>query len=82
MHALVRAGAGPDATDRLRRLGADVVTADLSDVEAVTAASAGASCVVSALSGLRDVIIGSPVLFGRASTVAALDKGSWRRYPS
>lgn len=74
VHALVRFGAGPDATDRLRRLGADVVTADLSDVVAVTAASAGASCVVSALSGLRDVIIDTQTVLLDAAVRAGVPR--------
>lgn len=41
----------------MRAAGATVVPVDLTDVEAVAAASAGASCVVSTLSGLREVIV-------------------------
>ena len=57
VRALVRPGSRPEAQDRLRSHGAEVVTADLSDSAAVEAACAGAACVVSALSGLREVIL-------------------------
>jgi nucleoside-diphosphate-sugar epimerase len=56
--ALVRPGAAADKLEKLRQLGAAVVEVDWSDVSRLAAACAGASCVVSALQGLRDVIVG------------------------
>lgn len=57
VRALVRGESSPEALDGLRELGVTVVPVDLSDVDAVTHGCQGASCVVSALSGLRDVIL-------------------------
>ncbi|MBA3908090.1 MAG: NmrA family NAD(P)-binding protein, partial [Pseudonocardiales bacterium] len=57
VHAFVRSQSSPEALDDLRKLGVTVVPVDLSDLDAVTRACQGASCVVSALSGLRDVIL-------------------------
>ena len=57
VRALVRAGSPPDARQRLTDLGATLVEADLGDVDVLAAAMEGASCVVSALSGLREVIV-------------------------
>jgi uncharacterized protein YbjT (DUF2867 family) len=57
VRALVRPGARPDALERLRQPGVAIAAVDLSAISDVAAASRGASCVVSALQGLRDVIV-------------------------
>ena len=58
VRALVRpAGARKPVVAALRELGAEIVEVDFTSVTALTKACAGASCVVSALSGLRDVIV-------------------------
>ena len=57
VRALVRPGnSKPDVTS-LRDLGAEIIEVDFNSVGALTTACAGAACVVSALSGLRDVIV-------------------------
>jgi nucleoside-diphosphate-sugar epimerase len=55
--ALVRRGAVPAKTERLRALGVTIANVDLNSQSDVAAACAGASCVVSALAGLRDVVV-------------------------
>ena len=57
VRALVRRGAAPDKVEGLRQLGVEIAAVDLDDATGVAAACAGASCVVSALNGLRDVIV-------------------------
>lgn len=57
VRALVRPGTAPEKVARLRSLGAEVVEADYGDAAAMRAACTGAACVVSALSGLREVIV-------------------------
>ena len=57
VRALVRNEASAGERDRLTAMGAAVAPADVSDVGSVAAACAGAACVVSALNGLREVII-------------------------
>jgi nucleoside-diphosphate-sugar epimerase len=57
VRALVRPGTPPDALERLRQPGVAVAAVDLSAISDVAAASRGTSCVVSALQGLRDVIV-------------------------
>lgn len=57
VRALVRAGAVEDKRERLRKLGATVAAADWSDLSQLAAACSGAACVVSALQGLREVIV-------------------------
>jgi uncharacterized protein YbjT (DUF2867 family) len=53
--AIVRPGSG--GAEKLRADGVSVAEADLGSVPDVAKACAGASCVVSALSGVRDVIV-------------------------
>ncbi len=57
VRALVRPGSRKPETTALRDLGAIVVEVDFASVTALTRACAGAACVVSALSGLREVIV-------------------------
>jgi nucleoside-diphosphate-sugar epimerase len=57
VHALVRAGSDRAKVDALASRGVKVITAELTDPDELTAACAGATCVVSALQGLRDVIV-------------------------
>jgi nucleoside-diphosphate-sugar epimerase len=57
VRALVRPGNTRPAVATLRERGAAIVEVDFSDVAALTRACAGAACVVSALSGLRPVIV-------------------------
>src|ERR1035441_6658669 len=55
--ALVRHGTAPDRLERLQKLGVTIARVDLSSASEVTPACSGASCVVSTLQGLRDVIV-------------------------
>ena len=57
VRALVRHGTAQERTGRLQQLGVEIAGADLDSASEVRAACAGASCVVSALQGLRDVIV-------------------------
>jgi nucleoside-diphosphate-sugar epimerase len=55
--ALVRTGTARDKSEMLRRCGASVVEVDFHELDQVVQACAGASCVVSAFAGLRDVVV-------------------------
>ena len=57
VRVLVRPDIPARDADRLTALGATIARADPRDVGALAAACAGAACVVSALNGLRDVIV-------------------------
>ena len=57
--ALVRPGTAPDRLAGLTACGVRIVEADSLDESALTDACRGADCVVSALSGLRDTIVGA-----------------------
>jgi uncharacterized protein YbjT (DUF2867 family) len=57
VRALVRTGTADHKCQMLREAGASVVEADYRDLEQIANACAGAFCVISALAGLRDVIV-------------------------
>lgn len=75
VRALVRPGAvaGAEATS-LRLQGADVVAVDYADAAALTAICAGATCVVSALSGLREVIVDTQTQLLDAAVAAGVPR--------
>jgi nucleoside-diphosphate-sugar epimerase len=78
VRALVRPGTARDKLERLRELGVTIADSDWSSASQLTSACSGASCVVSALAGLRDVIV-------EAQTVlleAAIEAGVPRFIPS
>jgi uncharacterized protein YbjT (DUF2867 family) len=74
VHAVVRPESSPERRERLVDQGATLVTADLADVESLTSACAGASCVVSTLSGLREVILDRQSLLIDAAARAAVPR--------
>jgi nucleoside-diphosphate-sugar epimerase len=57
VRALVRPGTARERLERLQEPGVTIASVDLSSASQVTPACSGASCVVSALQGLRDVIV-------------------------
>lgn len=57
VRALVRNSTSEEKLDHLKDLGVEVVQADLSDLQKLTAICVGVTCVVSALAGLHDVIV-------------------------
>ncbi len=78
VRALVRPGSAGERVEKLRQLGATAVALDWDDASRLTAACSGAACVVSALQGLRDVIVEAQ---GRLLE-AALRAGAPRFIPS
>jgi hypothetical protein len=78
VRALVRPDLAPDVRARVEAMGATIAVADPSNARALADASTGAACVVSALSGLRSVMI------DRQSTLldAAVTAGVQRFIPS
>ena len=78
VRALVRPGNTKPEVTSLRDLGAEIVEVDFNSVTALTKACAGAACVVSAVSGLRDVIVNGQ----KRLLVAAVAAGVSRFIPS
>ena len=57
VRTIVRRGSAPDKVAELRKRGAAIIEVDFNSVDELAGACSGASCVVSALSGLRDVVV-------------------------
>ncbi|MCX6258273.1 MAG: NmrA family NAD(P)-binding protein [Bacteroidia bacterium] len=57
VRAIVRHGTDDTKVQKLEQQGVNVIRVDLSDVNGLTQACKGVSCVVSALQGLHDVIV-------------------------
>ena len=70
VRALVRPGSKGEKTTALQGRGAAVVEVDFNDATALARACAGGTCVVSALSGLQEVILDAQTAL-LAATVAA-----------
>jgi nucleoside-diphosphate-sugar epimerase len=74
VRALVRHSTAPDKVESLRELGATVVPADLTSASEALPACEGAACVVSALAGLRDVIVEAQTLLLYAAVSAGVPR--------
>jgi nucleoside-diphosphate-sugar epimerase len=74
VRTLVRPDAPSRETDRLAALGGIVARADAGDVGALAAACTGAACVVSALNGLREVIVDRQGILLDATVRAAVPR--------
>ncbi len=74
VRALVRDRSAPADVEALRALGAEIENVDPESPSALTEACAGASCVVSALSGLRDVIVDAQTRLLEAAVAAGVPR--------
>lgn len=74
VRAIARNGSKPEKIAKLTELGVKVITVDLSDVEQLKQACQGASCVVSALSGLHETIVDSQIKLLDAAIAAGVPR--------
>lgn len=74
VRAVVRPGTSAEKTEKLKQLGAEVISVEMSNREELKRACEGASCVVSALSGLRDVIVDAQTQLLDAATAAGVPR--------
>ena len=74
VRALVRHSTAPNRLEQLQKLGITIAGVDLSSASQVTLACSGASCVVSALQGLRDVIVETQTLLLDAAIKAGVPR--------
>jgi len=74
VRTLVRPGAAQEKLRRLRELGVTVAIVDWTSTSEVAAACSGASCVVSALQGLRDVIVDTQAVLLDAAVKAGVPR--------
>jgi nucleoside-diphosphate-sugar epimerase len=72
--AIIRPGGDGAKKAALQKEGVSVVEADFSNVPALTEACAGGHCVVSALSGLRDVIVDVQTVLLEAAVQAGVPR--------
>ena len=74
VRALVRPGRATPIVKELRERGAVLIEVDFADAAALTNACVGASCVVSALSGLREVIVDAQTRLLDAAVAAGVPR--------
>ena len=74
VRAIVRPSSAPGAVEALRRDGVEVAVADFDRVPELTAACAGGACVVSALSGLGDTVVGAQTRLLDAAVTAGVPR--------
>lgn len=74
VRAIVRNGSEPEKIEKLTKLGAEVITVDMSNVDELKQACQGASCVVSALSGLHETIVDSQIKLLDAAIAAGVPR--------
>ena len=74
VRALVRHGTVRDKVERLEQLGVTIARVDMNAVSQVRPACSGAACVVSALAGLRDVIVEAQTVLLDAAVKAGVPR--------
>ncbi|WP_234997139.1 NmrA family NAD(P)-binding protein [Hymenobacter roseosalivarius] len=74
VRALVRAGSAAPAVASLREQGATIIEVDFNDEAQLTKACSGATCVVSAVSGLREVIVEMQTRLLQAAVAAGVPR--------
>jgi nucleoside-diphosphate-sugar epimerase len=72
--AIVRGDSKKEAVGSLKKEGADIVELDMNDHAALVSACSGAGCIVSALAGLRDVIVDTQSLLLDAAVAAGVPR--------
>ena len=74
VRAIVRHNSDPEKVEELRKRGAAIAEVDFNSVPELTEACSGGSCVISALSGLRDVIVETQTLLLDAAVKAGVPR--------
>jgi len=74
VRAIVRKESDPEKTRSLEELGVDIFKVDLSDEQELIEACGNVSCVVSALAGLRDVIVDTQTKLLNAAIAAGVPR--------
>ncbi|MEO8572691.1 MAG: NmrA family NAD(P)-binding protein [Pyrinomonadaceae bacterium] len=74
VRAIVRNGTESEKIEKLKDVGAEVVSVDMLNVNELKSANEGVSCVVSALSGLRDVIVDAQIKLLNSALAAGVPR--------
>jgi len=72
--ALIRADSKKEAVDKLKAEGVEIIEVDMKDHAALVEACKGATCVISALAGLREVIVDTQSLLLDAAVEAGVPR--------
>lgn len=70
--AIVRHNSNPEKLEELRKRGAVIAEVDFNSVPDLTRACVGGSCVISALCGLRDIIVETQTMLLDAAVKAGV----------
>ena len=74
VRAVVRSSSDPEKVEELRKRGAAIAEVDFNSLSELTEACSGGSCVISALCGLRDVIVETQTLLLDAAVKAGVPR--------
>jgi nucleoside-diphosphate-sugar epimerase len=74
VRAIVRPGSNKDKVTALKKQGAEIIQVDFNSIEALTKACEGGTCVVSALSGLEEVIVDTQTRLLEAAVKAGVPR--------
>lgn len=74
VRAIVRQSSDPDEVEELQKMGAEIAEVDFNNLSELTEACSGGSCIVSALSGLREVIVDTQSLLLEAAVKAGMPR--------
>jgi nucleoside-diphosphate-sugar epimerase len=74
VRALVRNNTPLDKVERLREMGVTIASVDFSSASQMASACSGAACVVSALAGLRDVVVEARMVLLNAAVKAGVTR--------
>jgi nucleoside-diphosphate-sugar epimerase len=74
LRAIVRHNSDPEKAEAIRKLGAAITEVDFNNSSELTGACKGGACVVSALSGLRDIIVDAQTLLLDAAVEAGVPR--------
>jgi uncharacterized protein YbjT (DUF2867 family) len=74
LRVIVRPNSDPTKVEELRKMGAEIAVVNFNNPSELAGACSGGSCVISALSGLREVIIDSQTLLLDAAVKAGVPR--------
>ncbi len=74
VRAVVRPQSASEKVEQIKNLGAEAIVVEMSDAEELKKACRGASCVISALSGLRETIVDSQTQLLDAAIAAGVPR--------
>ncbi len=74
VRVLVRSTSDTEKISHLKQIGAEVLTVDMTDEQAIATACTGATCVVSALAGLHDVVIEAQTILLNGAILAGVPR--------